>query len=93
MVLSIRAYARQRGVNHVAVLRAIKQGRVHGAGVRRRDDFDYWVLICRYKIEIGGQPKLAASQRTIRDQWIHRLLLFRGSSARRSKEQVVADSI
>ena len=28
MGLSIRAYARQRGVSHVAVLRAIKQGRV-----------------------------------------------------------------
>jgi hypothetical protein len=28
MGLSIRAYARQRGVSHVAVLRAVKQGRV-----------------------------------------------------------------
>ncbi len=28
MGLSIRAYARRRGVSHVAVLRAIKQGRV-----------------------------------------------------------------
>jgi hypothetical protein len=28
MGISIRAYARQRGVSHVAVLRAIKQGRV-----------------------------------------------------------------
>jgi hypothetical protein len=28
MGLSIRAYARQRGISHVAVLRAIKQGRV-----------------------------------------------------------------
>jgi hypothetical protein len=26
--LSIRAYARQRGVNHVAVLKAVKQGRI-----------------------------------------------------------------
>jgi hypothetical protein len=28
MGLSIRAYARQRDVSHVAVLRAVKQGRV-----------------------------------------------------------------
>jgi hypothetical protein len=28
MGLSIRAYARQRGVSHVAVLRAVKQGRI-----------------------------------------------------------------
>ena len=28
MGLSIRAYARQRGVSHVAVLKAVKQGRV-----------------------------------------------------------------
>jgi len=28
MGLSVRAYARQRGVSHVAVLRAVKQGRV-----------------------------------------------------------------
>jgi hypothetical protein len=28
MALSIRAYARQRGVSHVAVLKAVKQGRI-----------------------------------------------------------------
>ena len=36
MGLSIRAYARQRGVSHVAVLKAVKQGRDHpGAGRHR----------------------------------------------------------
>jgi hypothetical protein len=79
MGLSIRAYARQRGVSHVAVLRAVKQGRVvlepdgtvdaakADASWERSSDPGRRKLVAE-KLRPVAEPALGSVRETLREQ-------------------------